>query len=108
MVWNGVLLPSATFGTGLKVIQWATYGKFSIYFFLITGLDPARPLFAGADTIFRLDPGDAEYVDAVHTSEVGIGAYITVGHTDFYPNGGFDQPGCDLLGKNLLLLICSV
>ena len=55
------------------------------------------------DTSFQLDPGDAEYVDVMHTSE--LGQVEAVGHTDFFPNGGSKQPGCDgLLSKYSLLL----
>lgn len=61
------------------------------------GLDPAGPLFRENDINFRLDPGDAKYVDVMHTSTAGIGADQTVGHTEFFPNGGSDQPGCDSL-----------
>ncbi|KAJ7394433.1 hypothetical protein OS493_000242 [Desmophyllum pertusum] len=62
----------------------------------ITGLDPAGPGFIGnvVTNEFRLDPGDAAYVDVVHTDAGGIGTDEMVGHTAFFPNGGHDQPGC--------------
>ena len=68
--------------------------------FFSPGLDPAGPFFRENGVNFRLDPGDAEYVDVIHTSKSGIGADQTNGHSEFFPNGGLEQPGCDgLLSK---------
>ncbi|XP_023167600.2 pancreatic lipase-related protein 2 [Drosophila hydei] len=66
----------------------------------ITGLDPAAPLFTDTDTIVRLDRSDAKFVDVLHTDanplmKGGLGIIQRIGHVDFYPNGGFDNPGCD-------------
>ena len=64
------------------------------------GLDPAGLLFRENDVSFRLDPGDANYVDVMHTSTAGIGTDQKVGHTEFFPNGALGQPGCNhLLSK---------
>ncbi|KAK3089709.1 hypothetical protein FSP39_005811 [Pinctada imbricata] len=65
----------------------------------ITGMDPAGPLFEKYDSIVRLDPGDATFVDVIHTDalpfeEAGFGTRLPAGHIDFYPNGGGHQPGC--------------
>jgi len=67
----------------------------------ITALDPAQPLFQGMPDFVRLDRGDANFVDVIHTDAKsilmgGYGMEIPCGHVDFYPNGGFDQPGCSL------------
>ncbi|KAK7101243.1 hypothetical protein V1264_024054 [Littorina saxatilis] len=66
----------------------------------ITGLDPSDPYFQNTPPQVRLDPSDAEFVDVVHTDgssflELGMGASQAMGHVDFYPNGGVNQPGCD-------------
>lgn len=66
----------------------------------ITGMDPAEPLFTDTDPLVRLDRTDAMYVDVIHTdaqpfSSGGLGMTEAIGHVDFYPNGGYDNPGCD-------------
>ncbi|KAF4528402.1 hypothetical protein B566_EDAN013338, partial [Ephemera danica] len=60
----------------------------------ITGLDPAGPLFNHNDTSKRLDKNDASYVDVIHTCTHIYGISQSIGHIDFYPNGGKDQEGC--------------
>lgn len=60
----------------------------------ITGLDPAFPLFANSE---RISKEDADFVDVIHTDAGRIGLGVSIGHADFYPNGGsLVQPGCDL------------
>ncbi|EFN84677.1 Pancreatic triacylglycerol lipase [Harpegnathos saltator] len=68
----------------------------------ITGLDPASPFFR--HHLFReksrkLDASDANLVDVIHTDGSpdlidGFGLLKPLGHIDFFPNGGQEQPGC--------------
>ena len=62
-------------------------------------MDPAGPLFENYDPRVRLDPGDADLVDVIHSNGEkiymgGLGAWDPMGDIDFYPNGGRMQKGC--------------
>ncbi|CAH1127113.1 unnamed protein product [Ceutorhynchus assimilis] len=60
----------------------------------ITALDPAGPLFNLKPVSERLDKSDAEFVDVIHSNAALFGIQYSVGHVDFWPNGGRKQPGC--------------
>lgn len=62
----------------------------------ITGLDPAKPMFVFAPREYKLDPGDAKFVDVIHTDVLQRGVLSPSGHVDFYVNGGVEQRGCDI------------
>lgn len=64
-------------------------------FCFFEGLDPAKPLFITVGTDRRLDAGDADFVDVIHTDVLGRGMLRSMGHVDFYPNIGSAQPGCE-------------
>lgn len=61
---------------------------------VIIGLDPALPLFNHDRKSERLQTSDAAYVMAIHTNSGKFGIPEPLGHADFYPNFGVDQPGC--------------
>jgi len=48
-----------------------------------------------------LEPRDAEFVHIIHADgsaflkSLGMGYRSSIGHVDFYPNGGAEQPGCE-------------
>jgi hypothetical protein len=46
------------------------------------GLDPASPMFERAVDSERLDKSDADFVDVIHSSRLGL--YERIGHVDFY------------------------
>ena len=89
------------------------YASKATRFSRISGLDPAGPLFHGVDAKERLDKTDADYVDIIHADAL-LGLEQSIGHKDYYPNGGKIQTGClvfrqfqdqDLLNLNLRNLI---
>ncbi|XP_076272839.1 pancreatic triacylglycerol lipase-like [Rhynchophorus ferrugineus] len=65
---------------------------------VIVGLDPAGPLYFESSTS-RLNVGDAQYVQAIHTDSSLFGVNYALGNIDFWPNGGNTQPGCLLLAN---------
>jgi len=77
----------------------------------ITGLDPAGPGFRDVSPESRLDPGDASFVDVIHTNMgpllTDFGTMLESGHVDFYPNGGEHQPGCSLKVVGEVIGLCS-
>ncbi|KAH8238611.1 hypothetical protein KR032_011459 [Drosophila birchii] len=69
----------------------------------IIGLDPAGPLFSLPAEVapkYRLDPGDAQFVQVIHTSGGSLGTSLKCGHADFYPNGGkAPQTNCKMFAN---------
>ncbi|XP_076281158.1 pancreatic triacylglycerol lipase [Lasioglossum baleicum] len=66
----------------------------------VVALDPAKPMFEGNGPNDRVDRTHARNVQVVHTCAGFLGMNSAVGTSDFYANGGKNQPGCsnDLLG----------
>lgn len=70
-------------------------------------MDPAEPHFSKTGPPVRLDKTAAEYVDIIHTDASqfirgGLGITESIGHVDYFPNGGNSQPGC---GKSVVQYI---
>lgn len=59
----------------------------------IVGLDPAAPGFKKEEAENRLSNTDALYVEVIYTSAGKFGHVEPFGHSNFYINGGQDQPG---------------
>merc|ERR1712232_1132866 len=90
------------FGTGAHICGYLgrNLGKMNQSIARITGLDPSAVYFEKRDINRRLDPTDADFVDVIHTDTTillgikSLGTPDPMGHLDFYPNGGYHQPGC--------------
>lgn len=68
----------------------------------VSALDPPGKYFEATHSVARLDSGDAQFVDVIHTDVDDSGLEQPLGHLDFYPNGGEDQIGCQLFdGRNI-------
>ncbi|XP_029166574.1 lipase member H-like [Nylanderia fulva] len=61
----------------------------------VMALDPAKPMYNSKGPGERVDKTDADFVQVIHTSSIGITKPI--GDADFYPNGGNKQPGCSVI-----------
>lgn len=57
---------------------------------LLTAFDPALPMFRTKG----LSKKDARTVQVIHTNSGILGQTKQIGHYDYYPNGGSQQPGC--------------
>ncbi|KAH9629980.1 hypothetical protein HF086_017495 [Spodoptera exigua] len=60
----------------------------------ISSLDPAGPCFSNLEIALRLSKEDADFVDVIHTDAGVYGLNEQIGHVDFYPNSGSEQPNC--------------
>ncbi|XP_067637639.1 vitellogenin-2-like [Eurosta solidaginis] len=62
----------------------------------ITAMDPSKIYARKSNTLIGLARGNADFVDAIHTSAYGMGIQTRVGDVDFYPNGpAVYMPGTD-------------
>lgn len=61
----------------------------------IVGLDAALPFFATNSPSQKLDATDADFVEVIHTNAGNFGKIETLGHFDYYINGGLSQPACN-------------
>ncbi|XP_059223602.1 vitellogenin-1-like [Stomoxys calcitrans] len=63
------------------------YDETSEKFHRITALDPAVQMAKDSHILTGLARSDAEFVDAIHTSALGLGTTRRVGDLDFFPEG---------------------
>uniref|UniRef100_W8CA12 Vitellogenin-2 n=1 Tax=Ceratitis capitata TaxID=7213 RepID=W8CA12_CERCA len=62
----------------------------------ITAMDPSKIYARKPNTLVGLTRGNADFVDAIHTSAYGLGTTTRAGDVDFYPNGpSVNMPGTD-------------
>lgn len=78
----------------VKLINFDRFEKFKLITCELLG-----PLFSVRDPSGRIDAGDANYVEIIHTNGptlwiAGAGIGAPIGHADYWPNGGTSQPGC--------------
>lgn len=62
----------------------------------IVALDAALPLFSIEQPAQRVNMNDAILVESIHTNGGLLGFDVPLGHSNFYPNGGTNQPGCGI------------
>lgn len=60
----------------------------------------AGPGFSLANETHRLNKNDATYVECIHTNWKCFGFKEPFCTSDFYPNGGYTQPGCSSFEAN--------
>lgn len=68
----------------------------------IIGLDPIKILYEDSEPMQRIDRTDAKFVDIIHTNTDNCGLIQSLGHIDFFPNGGRSQPNCGILDKGII------
>jgi len=65
-----------------------------VFGIFLLALDPAGVLFT--EPTDRVSKEDTDLLDVIHTCGKYLGLAETIGHIDFYPNGGTPaQPGCN-------------
>ena len=70
----------------------ARFAKGEVHY--VVAMDPALPNFITATAGQRVSREDAKYVQVIHTNAGFLGFLSSLGHADFYPNGGSKQVGC--------------
>lgn len=88
-------------GNGLGAMVAAFVGKRTVErtrkkIMRITAADPQSAKFEHRQVTkrMRLSEIDATFVEVIHSDAGNLGFSDTIGHADFFPNGGFLQPDC--------------
>lgn len=62
----------------------------------IAGLDPAPDIFIQRPPNARCSRGHAKFVEVIHSDSGVVGFSTNLGDSDFWPDGGVIQAGCDV------------
>lgn len=85
------------------IVRFIFFNNYNIQMFkkkcISSGLDPAKPRYEDNDPVDRLCDTDAYFVDVMHTNSAKNGFKKSIGHIDFFPNGGKSQPNCKFSDK---------
>lgn len=88
----GFSFGSTVYGIAGREVTLQSNGRYTIE--RITGLDPGQIQSVILPSTGRLNPGDAKFVDTIHTEAVGFGDHEARGHVQYFVNGGVVQPQC--------------
>jgi pancreatic lipase-related protein 2 len=100
----GFSFGSTVFGIAGREVNLQSNGAYTIE--RITGLDPGRVQSVFVNQTGTLNPGDAKFVETIHTEAIGFGDHDTRGHVQYFVNGGRRQPMCTSV-INTIAQTCS-
>jgi pancreatic lipase-related protein 2 len=100
----GFSFGSTVFGIAGREVVLQSNGAYEIE--RITGLDPGQIQAVILPLTGRLNPGDARFVESIHTEAVGFGDHEARGHVQYFVNGGVTQPQCTSV-INTIAQTCS-
>lgn len=100
----GFSFGASVWGIAGREVLLQSNGDFTIE--RITGLDPGQIEPALLPLMGRIGPGDARFVETIHTEAVGFGDLEALGDVQYFVNGGITQPMCTS-NINVIAQTCS-